>query len=320
MDSRTVLVTGCAGFIGSSFCRTFMRRFPGATVLGLDDFSTGRRDAVPEGVQLFEGSVADVGTVAALLGEHRPDTVFHFAALPRVSFSVENPALTTQVNVLGTATLLEQSAKHGVKRLVFSSSSSVYGNADVLPTAEATHQPRPESPYALQKYVGEQFCQLFSRTYGLDTVCLRYFNVYGPGQYGDSAYSTVVSAWLEKLYFPGGGQPFLEGDGLQSRDFCYVDDVAEANILAMECTRPFGGVPLNIAGGAAVTLREVREAIERATGRTLQLEQRPPRVGDVRHTLASVAAAGEQLGYRPQVPFAEGLARTVAWFESRLPS
>ncbi len=317
MERKCILVTGCAGFIGSNFCRRFIERFPGYTTVGIDDFSAGRRDAVPPQVSLVEGSITDAHLVGATMAQHRPSTVFHFAALPRVSYSVENPAATTYVNVYGTVVLLEQAAKHGVERLVFSSSSSVYGNASSLPTAEATHQPQPESPYALQKYVGERCCQLFSRTYGLDTACLRYFNVYGPGQHGDSAYSTVVSAWLEGLFFPGSRDLYLEGDGLQSRDFCYVDDVVDANILAMLSPRRFGGAPLNVAGGTAVTLLEVRDAIERTTGRHLQLESRPPRRGDVRHTLASTEAAHDALGFEPKVTFGEGLARTVAWFESR---
>ena len=314
---KAILVTGCAGFIGSSFAAQFLKRFPRATVIGIDDLSEGKKSAVPAGVVFYKGSILEARLLDRLFKKHRPEYVFHFAARPRVSFSVAHPALSTEVNIVGTVRLLEKSREYGVQRFIFSSSSSVYGDAKTLPAREATHPPDPQSPYALQKYASERFCEQFSRFFGLETVCLRYFLAYGPGQYGDSAYMTVIAAWLESLYFPKRKEGFIEGDGTQSRDFSYIDDIVEANILAMRHPGPFLGETLNIASGKAYTINEVHERIERITGRKLELEQRPPRAGDVRRTLADIRNARRLLGYAPKVDFATGLARTVAWFEGR---
>lgn len=186
-----------------------------------------------------------------------------------------------------------------------------------MPTKESENFPNPKSPYAAQKYAGEVFCKIFSDLYGIDTVSLRYFNVFGPGQYGDSAYSTVVSAWLEALYFPS-KKPFIEGDGSQSRDFCFVDNVVNANILAMQSERVFKGEEFNVAHGERTSLNELKEMIEEATGREISLEKRPPRVGDVDHTHADISKAKEWFGYEPTVNMNEGIKKTVEWFESRV--
>lgn len=322
--AHSILVTGCAGFIGSNFVRQFRARYPATTVVGLDDFSSGRRAAVDPSIRFYEGSILDEVLLKKIFTQHVPEFVFHFAALPRVSYSVEHPAKTTEVNILGTVRLLDQARQHGTKRFIFSSSSSVYGGAKKLPTRESENPPNPQSPYALQKFVGEPFCQMFSRLYGLDTVCLRYFNVFGPGQYGDSPYSTVVSAWLESLYFPkrqADGSvklPFLEGDGSQSRDFCYVDNVVAANTAAMEHKGDLRGEVINVGHGERTSLLEVKKLIEKETGRTLELEKRAPRVGDVAHTQADITKARQMLDYSPAVDFAEGLKRTVAWYERRI--
>ncbi len=315
MKKTTILVTGCAGFIGSSFVRA-CKGDKGLHVVGIDDFSTGRRDAVDKVIDFYEGSIADLALLEKIFKKHKPAYVFHFAAVPRVSYSVEHPRETTEVNVVGTVTLLEAAAKHKVKRLIYSSSSSVYGGAKKLPTKESENAPDPKSPYAAQKYTGELFCKVFSEIYGLDTVSLRYFNVFGPGQYGDSAYATVLSSWLESLYGKK-KNPFIEGDGLQSRDFCYVDNVVKANLLAMHAKKDFKGTALNIAHGERATLREVKKLIEQYSGKKLVLQQRPSRVGDVRHSLADTKLARKLLGYKPDVSFEEGLARTVAWMEQR---
>ncbi len=315
--AHTILVTGCAGFIGSNFTRQYAATYPEATIVGLDDFSTGRREALDPAITFHEGSILDQALLEEVFVVHRPDYVFHFAALPRVSYSVEEPVTTSEVNILGTVTLLDAARKHGAKRFVYSSSSSVYGGAKHLPTKESENHPEPKSPYAMQKYAGEPFAKIFSSLYGLDTVCLRYFNVFGPGQYGDSPYSTVISAWLEALYFPESKQAFIEGDGEQSRDFCYVDNVVAANIQAAHAPRQFAGETFNIAHGERTTVNEVRALIQELTRRTLELEQRPPRAGDVRHTHADVSKAKEWFDYEPAVKFAEGLKRTVEWFEAR---
>ena len=196
MYPKSILVTGCAGFIGSNFVRQFKEQFPKVRVVGIDDFSTGRRDAVHPSIAFYEGSITDGELLDSIFKTHKPEYVIHFAAVPRVSWSVLHPAETTAANILGTVTLFEKARDYKVKRVVYSSSSSVYGGAKILPTKESENPPNPVSPYGLQKYVGEPFGKIFSDLYGLDVVSLRYFNVFGPGQYGDAPYSTVVSAWL----------------------------------------------------------------------------------------------------------------------------
>lgn len=314
---KSILVTGCAGFIGSSFVKGFKSKYPSIEIIGLDDFSTGRKEDVDTSITFYEGSILDEELLDRIFSKHKPEYVFHFAALPRVSFSVKNPRLTAEVNIIGTVTLLTAASKYGVKRFVFSSSSSVYGGAKSLPTKEAENPPDPKSPYASQKYADEIFCRNFSQLFDLDTICLRYFLVFGPGQYGDATYSTVISAWLESMYFPEAKDSFIEGDGTQSRDFCYVDNVVDANILAMEASGKFGGDVFNIAHGKATSLNEVKSLIERLTGKPLKLESRPPRNGDVMHTHADITKARDILGYEPKVSFDEGLRATVEWFEKR---
>ncbi|MSR87869.1 MAG: NAD-dependent epimerase/dehydratase family protein [Candidatus Zambryskibacteria bacterium] len=312
-----ILITGVAGFIGSNFATQFRDKFPQAEIVGLDDLSSGRKDAVPKEVILYEGSIVDSVLLEKIFSAHKPEYVFHFAAIPRVSYSVQHPVETTHANVTGTVAILKTAKDHGVKRVILSSSSSVYGGAKILPTKESENAPDPKSPYAAQKFCDEIFAKVFSELYGLDTVCLRYFNVYGPGQYGDSAYSTVISAWLEALYFPEAKKAFIEGDGSQSRDFCYVDNVVLANILAMQNEKGFKGEVFNIAHSERKTVNEIKLMIEEYTGKEIELEKRPARAGDVAHTHADISKAKEWFGYEPKVNFATGLKKTVEWFEDR---
>ncbi|MBI4920009.1 NAD-dependent epimerase/dehydratase family protein [Candidatus Azambacteria bacterium] len=313
---KTILVTGCAGFIGSNFAHQFRKKFPKTKIVGIDDFSTGRKDAVEPSIVFYKGSILNENLLEKIFSEHKPEYVFHFAALPRVSYSVEHPRHTSEVNIVGTVALLESSKNHGVKRFIYSSSSAVYGATKKLPTRESENS-NPKSPYAVQKYAGEHFCRIFSELFGLDTVCLRYFNVFGPGQYGDSPYSTVISAWLESLYFPRKEKAFIEGNGNQSRDFCHIDNVVSANISAMESKKNFNGEAFNIALGNRVKINEIKNSIEKYTNKKLDLEKRPPRLGDVVHTRADISKAKKLLGYNPAVNFDEGLRRTIEWFESR---
>ncbi len=316
MEAKSILVTGCAGFIGSNFVNQFRKPFPGVRVVGIDNFSTGRRDRLPQGIIFYEGSITDLKLLDKIFRKHQPEYVFHFAAVPRVAESVEHPTKTTESNILGTVALLEKSRDYKVKRFIYSSSSSVYGGAKILPTKESENPPNPISPYGLQKYTGEPFCRIFSELFGLDTVSLRYFNVFGPGQYGDSPYSTVISAWLTCLYITG-GRPYLEWDGKQSRDFCYVDNVVDANILAMKSKKRFNGEALNIAHGERTDLLTVKRLIEKYTGKKINLERRLQRLGDVRHTHADIRKAGKWLGYQPKIDFESGLRKTIQWFESQ---
>lgn len=313
---KAVLVTGCAGFIGANFVREFRRQFPKAEVVGIDNFSTGRRDALDKTIKFYEGSVADLKFLDRIFKKHRPEYVFHFAAVPRVSYSVEHPTETTIANIVGTVALLEKSRDYKVKRFIYSSSSSVYGGAKVLPTREEENHPNPISPYGFQKYAGEPLCRIFSDLYGLDTVSLRYFNVFGPGQYGGSPYATVICNWLEGLFLKS-RESFLEGDGRQSRDFCYVENVVYANILAMLAKGRFDGEALNIAHGERTELLTVKRLIEKHTGKELSLSKKPPRLGDVRHTHADIGKARKLLGYSPKVDFEGGLRKTIKWFARR---
>ncbi len=186
-----------------------------------------------------------------------------------------------------------------------------------MPTSEKQNPPHPVSPYGLQKYAGEPFCKMFGDLYGLDTVALRYFNVFGPGQYGGSAYATVICNWLEGLYFPKRGKPFIEGDGTQSRDFCYVDNVVDANIKAMLAKKRLHGEPINVGNGKRTSLLEIWKLIEQYTGKKLNLEKHAARLGDVRDTQADISKARRLLGYRPTVDFETGLRETVEWFKKR---
>ncbi len=317
MIPKTILVTGCAGFIGSNFVKTFAKQFPKTKIVGIDNLATGHREVLEKNLIFHKGSIADPIFIEKVFANEKPEYVFHFAALPRVSYSVEEPAKTTLANIYGTTLLLEKSRDHKVKRFIFSSSSAIYGGAKVLPTKENENPPKPVSPYAIQKLVGELFMKNASELYGLDTVSLRYFNVYGPGQYGDSAYSTVISAWLEGLYFPNRKKLFLESDGRQSRDFCFVENVVQANIKAMKAPKKFSGEFFNIAHGERTNLLEVKRVIEKLTGKKLNLEKRPARIGDVRHTHADISKAKHWFGYKPTVGFEEGLKKTVEWFEKR---
>ena len=313
-----ILVTGVAGFIGANFAQQFKEQFRDAEIIGIDDFSSGRRDALIPGITFYEGSITDTALLEKIFSTHKPEYVFHFAATPRVSHSVEHPVETTDVNVTGTVAVLTAAKNHGAKRVIISSSSSVYGGAKVLPTKEEENPPDPKSPYAAQKLCDEIFCRLSSELYGIDTVCLRYFNVFGPGQYGDSAYATVMSAWLEALYFPQNKKAFIEGDGTQSRDFCYVDNVVYANILAMQSDKRFDGEVFNVTHGERTSLNEIKGLIEKYTGKKLELEERPPRLGDVAHTHADISKAREWFGYEVKTNFEEGLKRMVEWFEKRV--
>jgi len=316
-DPKTILVTGCAGFIGSNFVQHFKKNFSKTKIIGIDDFSTGRKDALDPSITFYHGSILDEKLVKKIFSTHKPEYVFHFAALAKVSFSVQQPRHTTEVNILGIVTLLEAAKNYGAKRFIFSSSSSVYGGAKKLPTKESESSPDPKSPYALQKYTGESFCRIFSQLFEMESVCLRYFNVFGPGQYGDSAYSAVISAWLEALYFPGEKPAFVEGDGKQTRDFCYVNNVISANILAMQSKHVLKGEVFNIAYGGQITLNEVKKLIEKNLKIKLNLEKHPQRLGDIKHSCADISKAKKILGYNPKIDFEEGLEKTIEWFKSR---
>jgi UDP-N-acetylglucosamine 4-epimerase len=330
---KKCLVTGGCGFIGSNLTRRLVSE--GWSVDVVDNLSNGY-------LENLEGLKIRVLPNASFLrdfekingqnpGDHdvlvisddfsHPDVlqrvskgeysvVFHQAAIPRVLYSVENPSITTDVNISGTVRLLE-ACREKIDRFVFASSSSVYGGADVLPTSES-HPKDPKSPYAWQKSAIEDVAKVFSNLYGMDIVCLRYFNVFGPGQRGDSPYSTAVSAWCNAI--KDGTQMRSDGDGTQTRDLCYVDNTVDANILAAGASGTFSGECYNIACGDRTSNREILDYFEEKFPNAEVLDA-PWRAGDVMHTQADVSAAKERFGYEPKVRLWDGLERTVEWWD-----
>jgi UDP-glucose 4-epimerase len=302
------LVTGGAGFIGSNLADALLAA--GHSVCVLDDLSTGYADNVPAGADLVVGDVADEAAVAKAVAGAQ--VVFHHAAHRAVLRSVEYPLETDRANTHGTLTVLKASLDAGVRRVVYASSSSVYGGAKQRPTPESAPV-HPRSPYAVTKLAGELYCTVFAELYGLSTVSLRYFNVFGPRQRPDSAYAAVIPLFIDALAH--GRSPTVHGDGRQSRAFAYVDDVVAVNMSAAAAPGELcRGNVYNIGGLREVTLLEMLEVL----GGILGVEPHPvhvePRPGDIRHSSADISAARRHLGYEPKVSLAEGLARTVAYF------
>jgi nucleoside-diphosphate-sugar epimerase len=309
--SGVVLVTGGAGFIGSHIAAEAAAR--GARVRVIDDLSTGHLENLEEiggDVDLVRGSVADDALLRRAL--EGVELVFHEAAIPSVPRSIENPRETHDACVEGTFRLLLAARDAGVRRVVYAASSSAYGDQPVLPKVE-TMAPDPLSPYAVAKLVGEYYCQVFTRAYKLETVALRYFNIFGPRQDPSSQYSGVISRFISAL--SRGDAPVIYGDGEQSRDFTYVANAVEANLLAAEAPRAAGKV-INVANGRQTTLNELLAAAKKLTGRDdAEAVYRESRAGDVRHSLADITRARELLGYEPRVPLEDGLRHTLDWWK-----
>lgn len=306
----TYLVTGGAGFIGSNLAEELVRRRE--TVRVLDNFATGRREHLAGlELELVEADIRDLAAIRpAFAGV---DYVLHQAALRSVPRSVADPASTNAVNVDGTLNVLLAAREAGVKRVVFASSSSVYGADPGLPKRESA-RPLPLSPYAASKLAGEAYCAAFSSVYGLETVSLRYFNVFGPRQDPASQYAAVIPAFVAALR--AGRRPVVFGDGEQSRDFCYVANVVEANLLAASAPGAGRGEALNVACGERFTLNQLVALLNEILGTDLAPEYAPERAGDMRHSLADLTAARATLGYAPRVLFREGLDRAVEWYLS----
>ena len=309
--SGIALVTGGAGFIGSHIAASLAAS--GARVRILDDLSTGYRENLKEingNVDFTQGSVADPTVLKKVL--EGVELVFHEAAIPSVPRSVENPRDSHIASVDGTFSLLLAARDCKVRRLIYAASSSAYGDQPTLPKREDM-LPDPLSPYAVAKLVGEYYCQVFSRVYGLETLSLRYFNVFGPRQDPGSQYSGVVSRFISALL--SNETPVIYGDGEQSRDFTYIENVVSANLKAAEAKSGFGKV-INIANGERVTLNQLLDELKDLTGRSnAQAEYRDTRVGDVRHSLADISEARQLLGYAPIVGLREGLRRTIDWWQ-----
>lgn len=306
------LVTGGGGFIGSALARAILTL--GHEVRVLDNFATGKREnllEIRDRISLYE---ADVCSLESLRQPFQGvDYVLHEAALPSVPRSMKDPLSSNRVNVEGTLNVLLAARDAGVKRVVYAASSSAYGDTPTLPKVE-TMAPNPISPYGVTKLTGEYYAQVFTQAYGLETVSLRYFNVFGPRQDPSSPYSGVLSQFITAVLT--GERPTIYGDGQQSRDFTYVDNVVEANLLACSAPQASGKV-INIATARRETLNEVLSTLGRIVGRKVEAVYAPPRSGDILHSLADIQQARELLGYEPKVKFEEGLQRTVEWYRTQ---
>jgi UDP-N-acetylglucosamine/UDP-N-acetyl-alpha-D-glucosaminouronate 4-epimerase len=307
------VVTGGGGFIGSHIVEELVHR--NQTVRVIDNFSTGRRENIKEfegNIELVEQDIASTPDLARHL--RGADYVIHQAAIPSVPKSIIQPVPSHHANVTGTFNLLLAARDAGVTRVVYASSSSLYGDSITLPKHEGM-MPNPLSPYGAQKLFGEMYCQVFTRTYGLETASLRYFNVFGPRQDPSSQYSGVLSLFITAVL--RGEQPTIYGDGLQSRDFTYVKNVVDANLLA--CTAPgIAGEAFNVACGDRITVNSTLQLINKIAGSDINPIYADARPGDIKHSQADIRKAQSKLGYNPEVNFEEGLRRTIDWYRASI--
>jgi UDP-glucose 4-epimerase len=309
---ETYLVTGAAGFIGRSIAAELLAR--GKKVRGIDNFVTGKRDNLLglEAMDFIEADINDAEAVAKACSG--VECIFHEAAIPSVPRSIEDPVASNYAGVSGTVQLLVAAKDAKVRRVVYAGSSSVYGNTPTLPKQEQM-QPSPISPYAVTKLAGELYMQSFTRVYGLETVVIRYFNVFGPYQDPTSHYSGILAIFTMKML--AGEIPTIYGDGEQSRDFTFIQNVVHGNLLASEApAERVSGKVFNVATGNRVTLNQTVEILRRATGYTGEVRYAAERSGDVKHSLADISRAKESFGYEPLVNFNEGIERTVAWYKT----
>ncbi|HOW55910.1 MAG TPA: SDR family oxidoreductase [Syntrophorhabdaceae bacterium] len=307
------LVTGGAGFIGSNIVEELVRQKEQVRII--DNFSTGKAENVEPfrtDVELIEGDIRDYEAVREAMSGI--DVVLHQAALPSVPRSISDPVTSNEVNVTGTLNILVAARENGVRRVVYASSSSVYGDNPKLPKEEGMI-PNPLSPYAVSKLAGEKYCQVFSNIYNLETVSLRYFNVFGRRQDPNSQYSAVIPKFIKAMM--NDSSPVIYGDGEQSRDFTYVKNVVSANILAAraDCKT---GIVMNCACSGQITLNELVEKINMILGKKIEPVYEAPRPGDIKHSFASIEVAEKNLGYRPVVDFDSGIRETVKWYQSVL--
>lgn len=304
------LITGGAGFIGGNLAHALVAR--GESVRILDDFSTGRAQnlqGIAERIEVVRGDLRDPATVAGAVKD--VEIILHQAALNSNPRSIKEPGPTNAVNVVGTLLLLEAAREAGVRRVVYASSSSVYGDTPELPKTEDLPL-RPKAPYGVSKLAAELYCRVFTQVYGLPTVSLRYFNVFGPRQLPDSEYAAAIPRFLRRML--RGERPVIFGDGEQSRDFTPVDNVVEANLLAAVSPRGIGEV-FNVACGKASTLNQLVAWLNQGLGTDLPPIYEPPRPVDIRHSYAAIRKAEEALSYRPSLDVREGLHRTIEWFK-----
>ena len=305
------LITGGAGFIGSNLVEELLKA--GSFVRVLDNFSTGKRENLApfkNDIELVEGDIRSYHLVRKATQDI--DVVLHQAALPSVPRSINDPITSDEVNVAGTLNILEASRDAGVWKVVYASSSSVYGDNPQLPKNEQM-TPNPLSPYAVSKLAGENYCRVYSRIYGLRTIALRYFNVFGPRQDPNSQYSAVIPLFISRVL--KGDRPIIYGDGEQSRDFTYVANVVEANLLAAVAECP-GGQAMNCACGERTSLNQLVEKIGQLTGRDIEPVYQEPRPGDIKHSLADISLAESSIRYKPHLSFRKGIQLTMESLEA----
>jgi len=305
------LVTGGAGFIGSNIVNRLLER--GDSVRVIDNLSTGKLETLApilSDIEFIEDSICNPESM--LRATRKIDTIFHQAALPSVPRSIENPEASHANNITGTLNVLRAAHANGVKRVIYAASSSAYGDTPTLPKQEKMI-PNPMSPYAVTKLAGEYYCRVFSSVYGLATISLRYFNVFGPHQNPDSQYAAVVPKFIRCLL--DGQIPIIYGDGEQTRDFTYIDNVVAANIMASQAKALHGEV-VNIATASRTSVNYLFSLLQTITGRKNQAQYHPPRDGDVKHSLADISRAFELLGYQPEIDLETGLRLTVKWMMS----
>jgi nucleoside-diphosphate-sugar epimerase len=308
------LITGIAGFIGSSLARAVLAQ--GDEVRGIDNFSTGKRTNLDEILKQIDLREVDLLNLDALHNACRGvDYIFHEAAIPSVPKSVLDPLGSNRANIDGTVHLLVAARDAEVKRVVYAASSSAYGDTPTLPKHEAM-LPNPNSPYAVAKLAGEYYMTSFYRCYGLETVSLRYFNIFGPRQDPTSPYSGVLAKFITRML--NGEPPTIFGDGAQSRDFTYIQNAVDANLLAIKApASQAAGQVFNVATGKRADLNQAFQLVKKITGYTGDIKYGPERSGDVKHSLADLSRAEKHLGYKPTVDFEEGLRRTVDWYREQ---
>jgi nucleoside-diphosphate-sugar epimerase len=308
------LVTGGAGFIGSNIAEHLIGR--GRSVRVLDNFSSGKRENVRSfagKAEIIEGDLRDPKSVQHAVTGVR--FVLHLGAMPSVIRSVEDPRTTHEANITGTLNLLLAARDAGVQRVVFSSSSSVYGDTPTLPKREDM-PPSPLSPYAVHKITGEYYCRIFWQLYGLETISLRYFNVFGPRQDPQSQYSAVIPRFITAIL--KGESPMIFGDGKQTRDFSHVENIIEANVQACEAPKDALGGSFNIACGGRISLLDLVDTVNKIVGKNIKPKLDPPRPGDILHSQADISKAEKILGWKPRVSFPDGIAKTIAWYQRQL--
>ncbi|HVJ04860.1 MAG TPA: SDR family oxidoreductase [Candidatus Saccharimonadales bacterium] len=304
------LITGIAGFIGSNIARALLAQ--GASVRGIDNFITGKRANLEDlhGIDFIEGTIEDPATCARAC--EGVDYIFHEAALASVPRSVKDPVSTNSANVTGTLNLLVAARDARIRRVVYAGSSSAYGDQPTLPKREDM-SPDPISPYAVSKLTCEHYMRSFTRVYGLETVTIRYFNVFGPYQDPSSQYSGVLAKF--SLAMLRGSTPVIYGDGTQSRDFTFIENVVNANLLAMAApAKKVSGRVFNVATEQRITLNDAVRSLRELTGYTGPVDHAPARTGDIAHSLADISLARAAFGYEPKVNFHEGLRRTILWY------